>query len=67
MKKMALIAALSTLPLALAACGGETTAGESADTPAVGSATESDAVATGAPANGAADAAAMNVEAANSQ
>ena len=65
MKKIALLAAVCAASFGLAACGGETT-GESADTPAVGSATESDAVATGAPANGATDAAA-NVVAANSQ
>ena len=54
--------------LALAACGGERVGNEGADTPEVGSPTESDAVATGVAVNGAADTGAANVTTdANSQ
>jgi hypothetical protein len=62
MRKFALIAALGATSLSLAACGAaQTSKGESTDAAGMGSATESDAVATGAGANGATDAGAANV------
>ncbi len=68
MRKFAIIAAFGATTVALAACGGERVGNEGADTAEVGSPTESDAVATGAPANAATDTGAANVTTdANSQ